>query len=536
MKLGNNLLYGPLDSCFSNLGHLEILDIHGNNVSSLPAGIEKLSRLRILNIGENSFESLPFSSLAQLPVTEILARKNKFSGTLIDEAVETLSHLQSLDISCNQIVRLVPSGSTIRLPSLHQLTASMNRLQELPDVSSWTNLLTLTVDENSISAVPAGFIGLEKLRHADFSSNDIRVVPPEIARMDNLAMIRLSGNPLRDKKFCSITTDDLKDILAGRLEPPPPYQEQTGQAELTGINALEEPKLASVTAQARAGSVASPVAIDEREEDSRSDDDFATPPTSAPNSPNRSRSQTLANQTWPVKSGGVLDRSHTESSSLHPVICSRVAAEATVREAQLHHNLFTSFPDSLSFFANSLSALSLARNQLVGETYLTEELDLPALRELNITSNHITSLGPLTAYLRAPGLEKIDVSFNRLASLPPNLRAAFPKLVVLLASNNHLVDLDPDTIKGLQIVDAGNNDIAHLNPRIGLLGGTGGLQRLEVAGNRFRVPRWSVLERGTDATLRWLRGRVPVAEIGAWKEANSGDGSSSPDTSMADLD
>jgi len=207
-----------------------------------------------------------------------------------------------------------------------------------------------------------------------------------------------------------------------------------------------------------------------------------------------------------------------------------------VREVQLHHNLFTSFPDSLSFFAKSLSALSLARNQLVGETYLTEELDLPALRELNITSNHITSLGPLTAYLRAPGLEKIDVSFNRLASLPPNLRAAFPKLVVLLASNNHLVDLDPDTIKGLQIVDAGNNDIAHLNPRIGLLGGTGGLQRLEVAGNRFRVPRWSVLERGTDATLRWLRGRVPVAEIGAWKEANSGDGSSSPDTSMADLD
>ena len=44
-----------------------------------------------------------------------------------------------------------------------------------------------------------------------------------------------------------------------------------------------------------------------------------------------------------------------------------------------------------------------------------------------------------------------------------------------------------------------------LNPRIGLLGGEGGLKRLEVMGNRFRVPRWSVLERGTDATLRWLR-------------------------------
>lgn len=72
-------------------------------------------------------------------------------------------------------------------------------------------------------------------------------------------------------------------------------------------------------------------------------------------------------------------------------------------------------------------------------------------------------------------------------------------------------------IKGLKIVDASSNDIAYLNPRIGLLGGPGGLEKLDVTGNRFRVPRWNVLERGTDATLRWLRGRVPVAEMAAWK-------------------
>ena len=56
--------------------------------------------------------------------------------------------------------------------------------------------------------------------------------------------------------------------------------------------------------------------------------------------------------------------------------------------------------------------------------------------------------------------------------------------------------------------DAGEDDVAQL---------LGNLEKLEVTGNRFRVPRWNVLERGTEATLRWLRGRVPVAEMAEWK-------------------
>ncbi|UZP37121.1 hypothetical protein NXS19_004937 [Fusarium pseudograminearum] len=106
---------------------------------------------------------------------------------------------------------------------------------------------------------------------------------------------------------------------------------------------------------------------------------------------------------------------------------------------------------------------------------------------------------------------------NRINALPTDLKEAFPNLNVLLASNNHIANLEPEMIKGITTVDVSNNDISHLNPRIGLLGGPGGLQRFEVTGNRFRVPRWNVLERGTDATLRWLRGRVPVAEMGAWQ-------------------
>ncbi|KAI1364101.1 hypothetical protein F5Y08DRAFT_307929 [Xylaria arbuscula] len=503
LKLGNNLLYGPIEDAFV-LENLEILDLHGNNISALPRSLSQMKRLRILNLNENALEAVPFQTLSTLPLSELHVRKNKLAGTLIESGVKSLSQLQTLDCSSNQLSYLVSldAKQSLQLPSLHQLTVSMNRLKSLPDMTSWDSILTINADDNSIAAFPEGFTSRNTLRHAGLSGNDIRVLPPEIARMDSLTMLSITGNPLRDKKFSSLTTEELKDALLARLEPLP--TEEVGSMEhfANGIDFIH----AQTTSSAKIAGYR------DVEDELSESDDFATPPTSAPHSPARSRSHTLSSQTWPVKSGGVLDRSNTESSSLHPVVCSKIAAVQSVRDVRLHHNTFTQFPNSLSFFSDTMTSLSLSHNQLTGESWLTEQLDLTALRELNLQSNYCTSLAPLTTYLCAPNLEKLDVSLNRIVRIPP-LREVFPSLTVLIISNNRLEELDPDTIRGMKIVDASNNEITHLNPRIGLLG----LERLEVTGNRFRVPRWNVLERGTEATLRWLRGRVPVAEMAEWR-------------------
>ncbi|KAI0544730.1 hypothetical protein F4679DRAFT_511765 [Xylaria curta] len=524
LKLGNNLLYGSIED-LCTLENLEILDLHGNSISALPSDIYRMKRLRILNLDENALESLPFRSLSALPLCELHVRKNKLAGTLIGSGVESLSQLQIMDCSSNQLFHIVSPDAKepLSLPSLHTLTVSMNRLKSLPDMSSWDSILTINAEDNSISAFPEGFTSRHTLRHAGLSSNDIRVVPPEIARMDSLAMLSITGNPLRDKKFTSLATEELKDALLARLGPLP--SEEVGGVEsfANGIDSIgaNNTRTQTVTPTAPAG-------YGDDEDGQSESDDFATPPTSAPHSPTRSQSQTLSSQTWPVKPGGILDRSNTQSSSLHPVVCSKIAAVESVRDVRLHHNTFTQFPNSLSFFSDTITSLSMSHNQLTGESWLTEQLDLTALRELNLQSNFCTSLTPLMTYLCAPNLEKLDVSLNRIVRLPA-LREVFPSLTVLLISNNRLEGLDPDTIQGMRVVDASNNEIPHLNPRIGLLG----LDRLDVMGNRFRVPRWNVLERGTEATLRWLRGRVPVAEMAEWR-AKGGAGTEDDEANEVD--
>lgn len=515
------MLWGTLEPCFSQLINLEILDLHGNNLQSLPSNFTELRRLRILNIAENSFESLPFDLLSKLPLTQLNARKNKLSGILIADEIESLPTLQNIDVSSNQLTSIVRQNSTVAMPALTQLCVSMNRIQALPDISTWVELITLTADENCINAFPEGLTDLRKLKSVDFSSNDIRTIPAEVGRMSNLGMLRLSGNPLRDKKLVTASIDEIKQTLVARLSPPLSAMGNYENGDGLIAEALTSNEVSPLGAAFESESAASRQGRDEEDTD-----DFATPPTSVPVSPARKRSASML--AWEVKPGGVLDRSNSQSSSLHPVACSKIATAHTIREVQLHHNLFSALPESLSFFAETLTVLSLAHNQLVGESFLgnSEELDFPALKEFNLSTNHITNLGPLITNFYAPNLEKLDVSVNRITYIPSHndqetggkvLRDAFPNLTTLLVANNHLDSLDPESIRGLRVFDATNNDIAHLNPRIGLLGGPGGLERLDVTGNRFRVPRWNVLERGTEATLRWLRGRVPVADMAAWK-------------------
>ncbi|PYI12080.1 leucine-rich repeat protein [Aspergillus sclerotiicarbonarius CBS 121057] len=477
LKLARNRLQGMLTPDIGRLSNLEILELHENSLTDLPQDLGELASLRVLNVGNNELNSLPFEALHLLPLKELHAPRNKLKDTLLPASVRKFETLRILDVASNALVRLSDHES-LELPNLQTLAINTNRIQTLPDVSSWQALLTLSAEDNSISDLPHGLTGLKSVRNVDFTGNDISRLDAKIGLMESLFTFRIANNPLRERKFLSMTTEDLKRDLRNRCEPEPQDTDDEGSV--------------------------------------------ATQFTLAPETPAQTAS-------WQIKSGGVVDRSYTELQELEVEELERISFH-DIRCLQLQHNALRCFPvPALSMLAPNLIDLDLSNNALDSASLFSAPLTLPNLQNLNLSAASLSTLGPLLSNLTAPALNFLDVSYNRLSGPLPAVRRSYPSLTTFLAADNRISSLDFDSVQGLQVLDVGNNDIGVLPPKLGLLRGEGSsknwgngspLRRFEVAGNSFRVPRWQVVAKGTDAILEWLKDRIPAEELRGWESGD----------------
>ncbi|KAM5468169.1 hypothetical protein MauCBS54593_004910 [Microsporum audouinii] len=474
LKLAENNLSGTLAPEVGRLVRLEVLDLHGNSLTGLPDSIADLTALRILNLSENRLSSLPLMAMKDLPLTELNVWKNRLDGYFFPKAFKRHDTLQILNVATNNLDEL-SAEDTIELPNLQQLFVEQNCLKTLPNISSWKSLLTIIASENRLSALPEGLTDLENIKHLDFVGNDIRLIDDNVGFMESLVTLRISNNPLRERKLLAMDTEELKRELCGRREVKEPSQDEEEGSVQTEFTLAPESPTATIT------------------------------------------------HAWRVKQRGVLDRSSTSLSDLEPSDIEPLIANSDIRCLYLQRNRLEKFPvPALSLIAHSLIDLDLSNNP-VGRTELTTPLSLPNLQNLTLSSAALTSLEPLLANLSAPSLSFLDVSINRLKGPVPVMRATYPNLVTFLASENAFDSLSYEAVEGLQVLDVANNDIDALPPRAGLLGvddvppGVNALRRFEVAGNRFRVPRWQIVSKGTEAILDHLKNRISEAEMKEWK-------------------
>ncbi|EOA82415.1 uncharacterized protein SETTUDRAFT_173222 [Exserohilum turcica Et28A] len=453
LKLAENSLEGDLSPTLCDLTALEVLDLQSNKLTSLPAGLERLTQLRTLNVTDNQLRAIP-SQVFSSALVELQASKNRLEGALFTQG--SVPYLQELHVAQNSLT-LFCEGDSIDLPALKILNVSTNRLTSLPAVSTWSKLITLLVGENKLTALPEGFTTLEQLRTADFTGNDITQLDEKIALMENLDHLTVAANPLRDRKFLTMGTEDLKRDLASRLP-----------AEAAPADVEEE-----------------------------LDDDITETPQSK----------------WELTPSGTLDLAGKDMSELDVDDATSEVLVNGLRQLHLQRNKFDAIPPVVQTFQH-LTLLDLSRNTI--EVVLSAPIELPQLRDLRLASNKLASLNSLTEHLTAPHLITLDVSINRLSGALPALHVSFPSLTTLLASDNRISEVSPESLTNLRIVNLGNNDIERLEPRIGLLQGT--LTGFEVEGNKFRVPNRQILQKGTDAVLTWLRDKIPRE---SWKSTDS---------------
>ncbi|KAI4147342.1 MAG: hypothetical protein LQ340_005598 [Diploschistes diacapsis] len=456
LRLAENSLKGAVPDCIGNMENLESLDLHGNAITEISGSFGKLSKLRHLNVSSNQLSGLPMEAIFDLPIIEINASRNRLSGSLLPANIPQVPFLQNLDISMNALLML--SDIRVDFPSLRSLNIANNRVAALPDMTAWQKLTSLNAEENKISEIPAGFTSLKNLTRADFGNNSLLQLDDGIGSMDGLATLNIQNNPLRERRFLRLSIEDLKSELRSRVVALSPTSERSGSISNFG-------------------------------------------------SLSRSASWTFT--------GDTLDRSNTRLKTIDKADLEPLAGE-NIRTLILHHNQLSHIPSSLDILGSTLTTLDLSNNKLAkNDSFLPRPLNLPNLLSLNLTSNGLTTLNHLVSSLTAPKLTTLILLFNRLTALPtsPSVTTAFPSLSKLLASNNKITVLDFEAVRGLQVLDVSGNEIETLPPRLALLQGT--LRTLIVNGNRFRVPGWGILEKGTEEILQWCRRRIPAGEEGA---------------------
>lgn len=455
LRVADNSLDGAVLEDIFRLENLQVLDLHNNKISDMPDSLHNLQHLRVLNMAGNRLRSVPIESLRLLPLVEIDISRNRIGATLLPGGLEGFRSLQVLNVSSNALSHLT-RDDIISMPELQYLSVSDNRLQSLPSFSSCFALRTLIAANNALPSLPEGLETLAGLRNLDLKGNNIKQLDPHIGTMNNLSMLNIANNPIQERRFLTMNTEDIKRELQERLLAPEPDHSSHHRREARDIASTEGSNLTT---------------------------------------------------TWPVKPGGILERSSlslstVDDSDLGPL------TSLSVRSVILDHNSLPAIPAALSLLSSTLSSLRLSHNHLTGDTYLSTKLLFPVLRDLNIASNTITSLEPVIENISAPRLETLDVSYNRLTALP-HLRQHFLALTTIQASDNQVTDLPVEIVSGLHVCNIARNDIGYLDPKLGLLGAEG-LRTFVVEGNRFRVPRREVVEAGTEKLLTWLSGRIPA--------------------------
>lgn len=168
MKLSCGLSEFPPE-IFDLAETLEILDLSGNALSSLPDDLPRLHRLRILFCSDNQFVELPvvLGQCAQL--TMIGFKANQIASV---PATALPALLRWLILTDNRITELPAEiGLCVRL---QKLMLAGNQLQALPpELARCTNLELLRIAANRLSVLPEWLLGLPRLSWLAYAGNPL---------------------------------------------------------------------------------------------------------------------------------------------------------------------------------------------------------------------------------------------------------------------------------------------------------------------------------------------------------------------------
>nr|WP_254227475.1 leucine-rich repeat-containing protein kinase family protein [Burkholderia multivorans] len=168
LKLACGLTEFPRE-IFELADTLEVLDLSGNALSSLPDDLSRLHRLRILFASDNRFTALP-------------------------DALGACPQLEMIGFKANRI-RTVPGAALPRV--LRWLILTDNAIDALPpEIGDCSRLQKLMLAGNRLQSLPDEMAACRALELVRLAANRLDALPDWLLRLPRLAWLAVAGNPL----------------------------------------------------------------------------------------------------------------------------------------------------------------------------------------------------------------------------------------------------------------------------------------------------------------------------------------------------
>ncbi len=166
---------------------LEVLNLSGNALSTLPDDLPRLHKLRVLFCSDNQFTQVP-------------------------EVLGQCAQLQMIGFKANQI-QLLPAAALP--PTLRWLILTDNQLSQLPDaLGHCTQLEKLMLAGNRLATLPDSLAGHQHLALLRIAANQFTELPDWLFQLPRLAWLAYAGNPMSMRSHspsCDmISWDDLQ--------------------------------------------------------------------------------------------------------------------------------------------------------------------------------------------------------------------------------------------------------------------------------------------------------------------------------------
>ena len=224
---GNNLT--SVGGMLSEVNKLRTVNLSGNYIKEMGTVFPLLSRVERLNLSENLLGELPESVAALHGIVELNLSDNRLST--VDEAFFYLG-LEEVDLSSNRFERLylhdlgdlekiVLDNNPIRkievdcsfAPYLKEFSCDSCALREFVLLPSLT-LTSLCLSANAIATIPEAIGQYKQLTQLDIDGNAIVALPDAVANMTRLQTLYIGGNPLNEeaKKVIEVLHPDICDI------------------------------------------------------------------------------------------------------------------------------------------------------------------------------------------------------------------------------------------------------------------------------------------------------------------------------------